>query len=315
MKPGLLRLGSCQAPQDRAVAEAVAARLAVAHALVALSCAPGRVAAEVLAAALGEGRIDAALLPLAALPIALPARTALGCVLPRAAAHAVLVGAPPGGLAALPAGARVLCAQALERDQLAARAPQLCVEQAVGGAVACLASWRAAEAAAVVLAADDLQRLGEEGLPGLALGLDEVLPEPCAGAWGLLLRSDDAASEAHVAPLRDVRAAAAVTAERAARAALERQGAAAWPGALAAHATCSAGSVRIVARWVAPGGAHGAARVWEALAQASLAAAAAAGEEVAGQLAAQRAAPGAAPGWRPGAGATPPQRPPPPTPM
>lgn len=295
MRPGLLRLGSCDAPQDRAAAEAVAARLSVAHVLVAVRCAPGRGPGEVLAAALGEGRIDAALLPLVALAGELPAGTALGCVLPRGEAHEVLLGAPLGGLRALPPGVRVLCAEPGTREQLAARAAHLRVDLGPGGAVGCLAAWRAGEAAAVVLCADDLQRLGEACTPGVALGLDEVLPPPCAGALGLLVRADDAASEGHVAALRDVRAAAAVTAERAAQAALARRGSGTWPGALAAHATCTDGAVRIVARWVAPGASPGP----QVRAQAALAAAAAAGEEVAAQLAAQRAAPPVAPGGAP----------------
>lgn len=278
MRPGLLRLGSGEAPQARAWAESVVARLPVAHVLVALSLPADGGALARLAGALAEGRIDAALLPLAGLPPGLPAHTALGCVLARGDAREVLVGAC--GLEGLAAGARVLAGAPSTAGQLCALAPALHVDEGPACPSARLDALRRGAAAAVVVGADDLERLGGPPGPARAWEPAVLLPPPGAGAWGLLVRADDATSEGHVAALRDLRSAAAVTAERAVQARLAGLAASAGPGALAAHATCAGGAVHLVARWVARDGS----RVLEARTQAALAAAAAAGEEAAQRL-------------------------------
>ena len=69
---------------------------------------------------------------------------------------------------------------------------------------------------AVVLALAGLRRLGVEERATEILEPAVSLPAAAQGALGLTIRADDAAAEEALAPLRDVRAAASVSAERAA---------------------------------------------------------------------------------------------------
>ena len=284
MSQPLLRLGCVAAPQHRAVAAALAERLAGAHALVALPVPPRVALPSALVAALAEGRVDAALLPLAGLPPELPAEAVLACVLPREEARELVLGAPPEGWGALAPGTRVRCVHESSARQVRRLAPHLAVEATLGDGQHGLAQWQRGEVPVAVLPGDSLEPVGAARLGARPLDPSEVLPPPCAGAWGVLVRADDASSEERIGVLRDLRTAAAVTAERAAAAAWRARVGEGAGGVLAALATCRGGGVHVRARWLAPAS-TGPEACLEAHGEAPLVAAASAGERAAALLA------------------------------
>jgi hydroxymethylbilane synthase len=93
-------------------------------------------------------------------------------------------------------------------------APDLDVEGVRGNVGTRLRKWRERDAAATVLAAAGLARLGVEGVPAHPLSPDEMLPAPGQGILALQVRRG-APAEAIVAALDDPATAAAARAERA----------------------------------------------------------------------------------------------------
>jgi hydroxymethylbilane synthase len=119
--------------------------------------------------ALGDGRADLAVHSAKDLPAELPDGLAVVAVPPREDARDVLVG-PPGGLAALPAGARVATGSPRRAAQVLAARPDLLIVPIRGNVGTRLDKLARGDADALVLAAAGLARLG------LAPGGAEPLP-------------------------------------------------------------------------------------------------------------------------------------------
>lgn len=257
MSTPLLRLGSRASPLARWQAEWVAARLACCPALVWVksegdqdrqTALTGFGATGVFTAALHralrEDRVDAAVHSLKDLPAGEEPGIALACVPAREDPRDALVARDGLTLAGLPRGARVGTGSPRRKAQLLRARPDLVVGPLRGNVGTRLAHVREGRLDAIVLALAGLTRLGEASVVTEVLAPEVSLPAAGQGALGLTIRAEDAAAESALAPLRDVRAAAAVTAERAALHALGA-GCHAPVGALAG---CDGGVVRLHVR-------------------------------------------------------------------
>jgi hydroxymethylbilane synthase len=253
----LLRLGSRASPLARWQAEWVAERLGGCPALVWVrsdgdhdreTALTGFGATGVFTAALHralrEDRVDAAVHSLKDLPAGEEPGIALACVPLREDPRDALVARDGLTLAGLPAGARVGTGSPRRRAELLRARPDLVVSALRGNVGTRLAHVREGRLDAVVLALAGLTRLGEAGRVTEVLPTAVSLPAAGQGALGLTIRADDAAAEAALAPLRDVRASAAVGAERAALHALG----AGCHAPVGAWATCEGGVVRLHVR-------------------------------------------------------------------
>ncbi|MCB0161984.1 MAG: hydroxymethylbilane synthase, partial [Caldilineaceae bacterium] len=147
-------------------------------------------------------------------------------------------------LADLPEGARVGTSSIRRQAQLLAVRPDLCVESIRGNVPTRVRKVMDGQYDATLLAAAGLVRLGMDDVISEWLALDVMLPAPGQGALAIQCRADDAATIAHLKPLHDAAAAAAVTAERHFLYALG--GGCSAP--IAAHATVDNGVVELVAR-------------------------------------------------------------------
>src|SRR5439155_1334329 len=104
-----------------------------------------------------------------------------------------------GGLAGLPAGARIGTASPRRRAQLLAHRPDLVVVLLRGNVDTRLRKWRAGEVDALLLAAAGLARLGISEPAAQPLPVDEFLPAVGQGALALECRADDGATRALLA--------------------------------------------------------------------------------------------------------------------
>jgi hydroxymethylbilane synthase len=153
-----------------------------------------------------------------------PGELADGCQLVaaprRASAHDVLVGAD--GLASLPHGARVGTSALRRRAQLLATRGDLEVVELRGNVDTRLAKLAGGEVDVLVLARAGLERLGVgQGFPVADLTGDLFVPAPGQGILALEARSGDCAVHEAVARVNDPAAFSALSAERAAVAALD----------------------------------------------------------------------------------------------
>lgn len=257
MSAKLLRLGSRSSPLARAQAEWVASRLTCCHALVWVKSEGDKDQATLLTRfaatgvftaalhrALFDDRIDAAVHSLKDLPATEEAGIVLACVPGREDPRDALVARDGLTLATLPSGARVGTGSPRRVAELYRARPDLDVVGLRGNVGTRLAHVATGRLDAVVLALAGLRRLGEEQRATEVLEPEVSLPAAAQGALGLTIRADDAAAEEALASLRDVRAAAAVSAERAALHALGA-GCHAPVGALA---VCVDGLVRLHVR-------------------------------------------------------------------
>ncbi len=292
----LLRLGSRASPLARWQTEWVAGRLAGPCALVWIrsegdadrtTALTGFGATGVFTAALhralSEGRIDAAVHSLKDLPAGEEPGVVLACVPGREDPRDALVARDGLTLATLPPGARVGTGSPRRAAQLRRARPDLVLEALRGNVGTRLAQVSPGRLDAVVLALAGLRRLGEERRVTEVLAPEVCLPAAAQGAIGLTIRAGDAAAEAALAPLADVRAAAAATAERAALHALGA-GCHAPVGALA---QVDAGRLRLHVRVLSSDGRQ----CLEAREQGALAEAGAVGARAAARLLADGAAP------------------------
>lgn len=175
-----------------------------------------------LEAALLDGRADAAVHSLKDLPTTLPAGLGLAAVLPRADCSDVLVSTTPGGLEALPSGARVGTGSPRRRAMLLAERTDVLAVPIRGNVPTRLAKLARGECDATILAAAGLTRLGHpmqgtleiEGTKLHLSKLEKFLPAPGQGAIAIEARSDDAATRETLSVLNDVAAEAATRAER-----------------------------------------------------------------------------------------------------
>ena len=264
--PSRLRLGTRASPLARVQAEGVRAALAARHPgltveLVFVRTTGDRVTGPLAAAggkglfvkeieeALLDGRIDAGVHSMKDVPARLAAGLVIGAVPERADARDVLIGGD-GGLAGLPAGARIGTASPRRRAQLLAHRPDVVVVLLRGNVDTRLRKWRAGEVDALLLAAAGLARLGISEPAAQPLPVDEFLPAVGQGALALECRADDGATRALLAAVDQPAAATAVAAERAFLAAVGGD----CNSAIAAHATLAGGRLTLRALVTDPDG-------------------------------------------------------------
>jgi hydroxymethylbilane synthase len=169
--------------------------------------------------ALLDGRADLAVHSAKDLPAELPAGLAIGAVPPRADPRDVLIG-PPGGLDALPPGARVATGSPRRRAQLLAVRPDLEMVEMRGNVDTRLRRLAEGRADAIVLAAAGLARLGLAPPGTEPLDPEISVPAPGQGALALEVRTDRAEVLELLASLDDPASRDCLLAERAALAGL-----------------------------------------------------------------------------------------------
>lgn len=170
--------------------------------------------------ALAAGRVHLAVHSLKDLPTELPDGFALAAIPMRADARDALVSAKYANLAGLPQGARVGTSSARRKAQLHGLRPDIEVVEFRGNVDTRLRKLADGEADAILLAAAGLERLGKTDWLRERLDPKEFCPAAGQGALALETRQDDAATMEAVAFLDHADTRFAVTAERAALAAL-----------------------------------------------------------------------------------------------
>jgi len=139
--------------------------------------------------ALLDGRADLAVHSAKDLPTELPEPLAILAVPPRADPRDVLVG-PPGGLAALPRGARVATGSPRRRAQVLRERPDLVVQDIRGNVDTRLRKLAEGQADALVLAAAGLARLGLTPDGAQPLPVELCTPAPGQGCLAIEGRRD-----------------------------------------------------------------------------------------------------------------------------
>ncbi|HLI04533.1 MAG TPA: hydroxymethylbilane synthase [Terracidiphilus sp.] len=170
--------------------------------------------------ALAGGRIDLAVHSLKDLPTELPAPFTLAATPPRVDPRDVFVAKDHFSLAALPQGARVGTSSPRRRAQLMALRPDIEAVEFRGNVDTRLRKLADGHVDAILLAAAGLDRLGRTDWVRERLAPQEFCPAAGQGALAIETRSGDAATLEAVAFLDHDDTRFAVTAERAALAAL-----------------------------------------------------------------------------------------------
>ncbi len=170
--------------------------------------------------ALAEGRVDLAVHSLKDLPTELPEPFALAATPVRVDPRDVFVSVNYANLAALPEGARVGTSSQRRRAQLKALRPDVEAVEFRGNVDTRLRKLAEGQVDAILLAAAGLDRLGKTDWVRERLDPKDFCPAAGQGALGIETRKDDAATIDAVAFLDDADTRFAVTAERAALAAL-----------------------------------------------------------------------------------------------
>jgi hydroxymethylbilane synthase len=170
--------------------------------------------------ALAEGRIDLAVHSLKDLPTELPEGFALAATPARVDARDALVSVKFANLAALPQGARVGTSSERRKAQLHALRPDLEIVEFRGNVDTRLRKLDDGQADAILLAAAGLERLGKTDWLRERFEPAEFCPAAGQGALAIETRIDDSTTIDAVAFLDDEDTRFAVTAERAALAAL-----------------------------------------------------------------------------------------------
>ena len=171
-------------------------------------------------AALAAGTVDLAVHSLKDLPTELPEPFALAATPARADPRDVLVSVNHASLAALPHGARVGTSSQRRRAQLAALRPDIQAVEFRGNVDTRLRKLAEGQVDAILLAAAGLDRLGKTEWVRERLDPKDFCPAAGQGALGIETRNGDTATIAAVAFLDHPGTRFAVTAERAALAAL-----------------------------------------------------------------------------------------------
>ena len=175
-----------------------------------------------LEAALLDHRADAAVHSLKDLPTVLPEGLGIAAVLPRADSADVLVSARPGGIASLPAGARVGTGSPRRKAMLLAARGDVSAVPIRGNVPTRLAKLASGEYDALILAAAGLARLGHPTSGAMKLfgdtlhisPLEDFLPAPGQGAVAVEIRAGDSDTASLVSVLHNAATDAAVRAER-----------------------------------------------------------------------------------------------------
>jgi len=170
--------------------------------------------------ALAEGRVDLAVHSLKDLPTELPEPFVLAATPARVDPRDVFVSVKHANLAALPDGARVGTSSQRRRAQLKALRPGIEAVEFRGNVDTRLRKLSQGQVDAILLAAAGLDRLGHAELVRERLDPTDFCPAAGQGALGIETRKDDLATISAVAFLDDPSTRFAVTAERAALAAL-----------------------------------------------------------------------------------------------
>jgi hydroxymethylbilane synthase len=170
--------------------------------------------------ALAAGRVDLAVHSLKDLPTELPEPFTLAATPPRVDPRDAFVSLKFKSLAALPIGARVGTSSQRRRAQLKALRPDILAQEFRGNVDTRLRKLAEGQVDAILLAAAGLDRLQKTEWIRERLEPREFCPAAGQGALGIETRKNDAATMAAVAFLDDPATRFAVTAERAALAAL-----------------------------------------------------------------------------------------------
>lgn len=170
--------------------------------------------------ALVEGRVDLAVHSLKDLPTELPDPFILAATPPRVDPRDVLVAVRFDRLAALPQGAKVGTSSQRRRAQLKALRPDIEAVEFRGNVDTRLRKLSEGQVDAILLAAAGLDRLEKTEWVRERLDPHDFCPAAGQGSLGIETRKGDTATIAAVAFLNDLATRYAVTAERAALAAL-----------------------------------------------------------------------------------------------
>jgi hydroxymethylbilane synthase len=170
--------------------------------------------------ALAEGRVDLAVHSLKDLPTELPEPFTLAATPPRVDPRDVFVSVKHARLSDLPQGARVGTSSQRRRAQLRALRPDLEAIEFRGNVDTRLRKLAEGQVEAILLAAAGLDRLGKTDWARERLDPREFCPAAGQGSLGIETRKDDAATLEAIAFLDHAGTRFAVTAERAALAAL-----------------------------------------------------------------------------------------------
>jgi hydroxymethylbilane synthase len=170
--------------------------------------------------ALREGRVDLAVHSLKDLPTELPEGFALAATPPRVDPRDVLVSVKYEDLASLPQGAVVGTSSQRRRAQLKALRPDIQAVEFRGNVDTRLRKLAEGQVDAILLAAAGLDRLEKTEWLRQRLEPKEFCPAAGQGSLGIETREDDAVTIQALAFLDDPNTRYAVTAERAALAAL-----------------------------------------------------------------------------------------------
>src|SRR5580658_8774670 len=170
--------------------------------------------------ALAEGRVDLAVHSLKDLPTELPEPFTLAATPPRVDPRDVLVSVKYATLAVLPPGARVGTSSQRRRAQLKALRKDVEAVEFRGNVDTRLRKLAEGQVDAILLAAAGLDRLGKTDWMRERLDPQDFCPAPGQGALAIEIRSSDVETLAAVTFLDHADTRFAVTAERAALAAL-----------------------------------------------------------------------------------------------
>jgi len=170
--------------------------------------------------ALADGRVDLAVHSLKDLPTELSERFAIAATPPRADARDAFVSLHHASVAALPVGARVGTSSERRRAQLKALRPDLQAVEFRGNVDTRLRKLGEGQVEAILLAGAGLDRLGKTDWVRERLDPRDFCPAAGQGSLAIETRKGDEATVAAVAFLNDPDTRFAVTAERAALAAL-----------------------------------------------------------------------------------------------
>ena len=170
--------------------------------------------------ALAEGRVDLAVHSLKDLPTELPVGFALAATPPRVDPRDVFVSVKCGDLAALPSGSKVGTSSQRRRAQLKELRPDVEAVEFRGNVDTRLRKLSEGQVDAILLAAAGLDRLEKTEWVRQRLEPKDFCPAAGQGSLGIEARLNDEATIAALAFLDDPRTRFAVTAERAALAAL-----------------------------------------------------------------------------------------------
>jgi hydroxymethylbilane synthase len=170
--------------------------------------------------ALAAGRVDLAVHSLKDLPTELPEPFALAATPPRGDPRDVFVSVNHENLASLPSGARVGTSSQRRRAQLRSLRPDIEAVEFRGNVDTRLRKLAEGQVEAILLAASGLDRLGKTDWVRERLAPKDFCPAAGQGALGIETRKGDAETMEAVAFLDEPETRFAVTAERAALAAL-----------------------------------------------------------------------------------------------